>query len=97
MNTNNNADIENNINQYNVSLIDAAEKKELYVKIKELQIKHYSLSILSNYAILILLNVITFITLKNNDVKTIDSFVIVIIADLFIFSMWYKDLRPFYN
>ncbi len=97
MNTNNNSDIENNINQYNVSLIDAAEKNELYVKIKELQIKHYSLSILSNYAILILLNVITFIILKNNGVKTIDSFVIVIIADLFIFSMWYKDLRPFYK
>lgn len=90
----NNNDIENNLNQSDVSLLDTTEKKELQMA-ASIKLRFYTLGILVGYIIFILLNVITFIILKESDVKTLDSFIIVLIADLLAFAFWYRDLRVF--
>lgn len=87
-------DIENNIQSQSQSLINSNNHTDDYEKIFYKNLSNHSkpLKIYSNYIIITTMNIITFLGLKMNDMKTLHSFLVILLANILSFCLTYKEI-----
>ena len=87
-------DIENNLQSQSFSLIKSNDDTDHYEKkfYKNLSKRSKPLKIYSNYIIITTMNIITFLGLKMNDMKTLHSFLVILLANILSFCLTYKEI-----